>query len=577
MKQLAFLLLLLLSISFVYSEEVLTTDSIYPTTIGEMSARVTLFGSGTISGLKNGEEAKFQTITFQSTPLQDVQIIKEELNVNGTIFYPKTILDKFQNKYASFAITKNGSFTYEIIADVNIKAATPKLIDMNIVSPSEMVNQYTLASEKVESSSIEIINLAKNKLTSNNFIDTLNTTVLWVNDYVEYAKGSEFNKYYLQQKSAVETLLSRKGVCDEFANLATAMLRAKNIPTRLAIGITFDGTAWGNHAWIEVYNEKQKEWLPSDPTFRETGFVDATHIKMGSFSDVSLSLAKATYPQTANVSFDTQSKLPTVEIKNLKYFSLVTLKTNEQEIKANTWNDINIQITNNTNRILNAPLSIRENYSEMLFQEKRKTEILQPLETKEVTFKIYPNISLEQNQLAKGTLTFNSLSQPVKQNITITKNSDGNNGELVVEDITPITHEGKLLIQIKATNYFNSDREIDYNVTNSTFKEDSNALIPKFSSKILEVEIDDYKKENYLVQITTPTSIYTQTITTAQQVLITPKPLEKQTVVEQKIDTTDINGTKENLLKNPLVLMIGILIVVGLLLMGILWTNKRYV
>ncbi len=576
MKKILIILLLLFSMCIVFAEET-TVDSIYPTTIGEMNARVTLYGQGTISGLKQGEEAKFQTITFESTPLQNVKIIKEELNVEGTIFYSKTVLDKFGNKYASFDITKNGNFSYEIIADVNIRAATPELIDMNIGTPNESVKQYTLPSEKVESGSIEIINLTKNKLTSNNFIETLNSTIFWVNDYVEYAKGDEFNKYYLQQKTAVETLLNRKGVCDEFANLATAMLRAKNIPTRLAIGITYDGTNWGNHAWIEVYNERQKEWIPSDPTFRETGFVDATHIRMGAFSDVSLSLAKATYPSSANVSFDTQSKLPLVEILGIKYFNLVTLSSSEEEIKSNMWNEISVNITNNTNRILNAPLSIKENYSEMFFQDKRKTEILNPNETKKVTFKIFPILNLEDNQIAKGTLTFNSLSPPIKKNITITKNDTIGNGEVVVEDITPITHEGILLIQIKITNYFNEDKEINYTVASNSFSKIQKEIIPKFSSRILEINIEKYVKEEYLVQVITPTSKYTQTIITTQQDLITPKPLEKQTVVEQKIDTTDANNTGGILAKNPLILMIGILIVVGLLLMGLLYTNKRYI
>ena len=576
MKKILFFLLLLLCVSFCYSEDI-PTDSIYPTTVGEMNATVTLYGQGTISGLKSGEEAKFQTITFQETHLQNVKIIKEELNVDGTIFYPKSILDKFGNKYASFSITKNGSFSYEIIADVNIITAIPEIIDSKIVEPSESLKQYTLASEKVERDSVEIINLTKNKLITTDFLDTLNTTILWVNDYVEYATGNEFNKYYLQQKTAVETLLNKKGVCDEFANLATAMLRAKNIPTKLAIGITYDGSNWGNHAWLEVYNEKQKEWIPSDPTFRETGFVDATHIKMGSFSDVSLSLAKATYPSTANVSFDTQSKLPKVEIKNLKYFNLVTLSAKDQEIKTNTWNEIKIKMTNNTNRVLNAPISIKENYNEILLQEKKQTEILAPNETKEITFKIYPTIDLEENQIAKAILTFNSLSQPIKQNITIIKSKPIENGELIIEDITPIAHEGTLLIQIKAVNYFNADKQIDYNILSPSFSKTQTEVIPKLSEKQIEIRIDNYKNEDYSITINTPTSIYAQTITTSQQTLITSKPLEKQTVVEQKIDSTDTNNAEGLLVKNPLIVMIGILIVVGLLLMGILWTNKRYV
>ncbi|MDD4467525.1 MAG: transglutaminase-like domain-containing protein [Candidatus ainarchaeum sp.] len=576
MKKYFILIIFLLLLSFNLAQE--ETESIYPTTVSELSARVTIYGKGMVNGLKEGEEANFQIITFNDTPLQSVKIIKDELNIEGTPFYPRIVLDKFNNKYNMYTITKNGEFNYEIIADVNIKANIPELIDFEILEPSEMLKQYTQPSEKIESNSIEIINLVKNKLVTNNFVNTLHETVFWVNDYVEYAKGDEFNKYYLQQKTAVETLLTRKGVCDEFANLAAAMLRAKNIPTKMAIGITYDGQSWGNHAWLEVYNDKQNAWIPSDPTFREAGFVDATHIKMGSFSDISLSIAKATYPKTANITFDTQSKLPKVEIRQINYFNLITLNPKETELKTDTWNEVKVEMTNNSDRVITAPISILENYSEMIFQKKKQTETLKPKEKKEIIFYIYPKIILEENQYAKGTITFNSLSAPKKQPITIVKNPNTKIvGELIINDITPITHGEKLLIQIKATNYFNTTKTIDYNITSNSLEIKQTEEIPAFSSKIIETEIKDYENQSYLINIKTPTSTYTQTITTTQQTLIIQKPIEKQTVVEQKIDTSDVNTQGNFFIKNPLILMVGILIIVGLLLLGIFWTNKRYV
>lgn len=576
MKKYFILIIFLLLLSFNFAQE--ETESIYPTTVSELSARVTIYGKGMVNGLKEGEEANFQIITFNDTPLQSVKIIKDELNIEGTPFYPRIVLDKFNNKYNMYTITKNGEFNYEIIADVNIKANIPELIDFEILEPSEMLKQYTQPSEKIESNSIEIINLVKNKLVTNNFVNTLHETVFWVNDYVEYAKGDEFNKYYLQQKTAVETLLTRKGVCDEFANLAAAMLRAKNIPTKMAIGITYDGQSWGNHAWLEVYNNKQNAWIPSDPTFREAGFVDATHIKMGSFSDISLSIAKATYPKTANITFDTQSKLPKVEIRQINYFNLITLNPKETELKTDTWNEVKVEMTNNSDRVITAPISILENYSEMIFQKKKQTETLKPKEKKEIIFYIYPKIILEENQYAKGTITFNSLSAPKKQPITIVKNPNTKIvGELIINDITPITHGEKLLIQIKATNYFNTTKTIDYNITSNSLEIKQTEEIPAFSSKIIETEIKDYENQSYLINIKTPTSTYTQTITTTQQTLIIQKPIEKQTVVEQKIDTSDVNTQGNFFIKNPLILMVGILIIVGLLLLGIFWTNKRYV
>lgn len=576
MKKYFILIIFLLLLSFNFAQE--ETESIYPTTVSELSARVTIYGKGMVNGLKEGEEANFQIITFNDTPLQSVKIIKDELNIEGTPFYPRIVLDKFNNKYNMYTITKNGEFNYEIIADVNIKANIPELIDFEILEPSEMLKQYTQPSEKIESNSIEIINLVKNKLVTNNFVNTLHETVFWVNDYMEYAKGDEFNKYYLQQKTAVETLLTRKGVCDEFANLAAAMLRAKNIPTKMAIGITYDGQSWGNHAWLEVYNDKQNAWIPSDPTFREAGFVDATHIKMGSFSDISLSIAKATYPKTANITFDTQSKLPKVEIRQINYFNLITLNPKETELKTDTWNEVKVEMTNNSDRVITAPISILENYSEMIFQKKKQTETLKPKEKKEIIFYIYPKIILEENQYAKGTITFNSLSAPKKQPITIVKNPNTKIvGELIINDITPITHGEKLLIQIKATNYFNTTKTIDYNITSNSLEIKQTEEIPAFSSKIIETEIKDYENQSYLINIKTPTSTYTQTITTTQQTLIIQKPIEKQTVVEQKIDTSDVNTQGNFFIKNPLILMVGILIIVGLLLLGIFWTNKRYV
>ncbi|MGI6589147.1 MAG: transglutaminase domain-containing protein [Candidatus Iainarchaeum sp.] len=576
MKKLFALIVFLLLLTPIYAQEEI--KSIYPTTISELGARVTIYGKGVVNGLKEGETAEFQVITFNKTPFQSVKIVKDELNLGGTVFHPRIVEDQFNNKYARYTLTKNGEFYYEIITDINRIANIPELIDFEIKEPKSDVKQYTEPSEKIESNSIEIINLVKNKLVTNNFINNLHETIFWVNDYVEYAKGDEFNKYYLQQKTAVETLLTRKGVCDEFSNLAAAMLRTKNIPTKMAIGITYDGKAWGNHAWLEVYNDKQNTWIPSDPTFREAGFVDATHLKMGSFSDISLSIAKATYPKTANVTFDTQSKLPKVEIKQINYFDLITINSKETELKENTWNEITVEMTNNTNRIITAPISILENYNELIFQKKKQTETLQPYETKEVIFYIYPKINLEQNQYAKGTITFNSLSSPKKQSITIVKNPNTKtNGELIIEDITPITHGEKLLIQIKATNYYNTPKTIDYNITSNSLNIKQTEEIPPFNSKIIETELNDYKNQSYLINIQTPTSTYTQTITTTQQTLIIEKPIEKQTVVEQKIDTNNTNPQENILIQNPLILLVGILIIVGLLLLGIFWTNKRYI
>lgn len=82
MKRLLFALITLTLISFAFAE---TT---YPTTVAEMTAEITLNGSGKISDLKKDEEVKFQTLTFQDTPYQEVNSIQEIMLTNGKQIKP---------------------------------------------------------------------------------------------------------------------------------------------------------------------------------------------------------------------------------------------------------------------------------------------------------------------------------------------------------------------------------------------------------------------------------------------------------------------------------------------------------
>ena len=72
----------------IYAQEEI--KSIYPT-ISELGARVTIYGKGVVNGLKEGETAEFQVITFNKTPFQSVKIVKDELNLGGTVFHPRIV------------------------------------------------------------------------------------------------------------------------------------------------------------------------------------------------------------------------------------------------------------------------------------------------------------------------------------------------------------------------------------------------------------------------------------------------------------------------------------------------------
>ncbi|WP_089300823.1 transglutaminaseTgpA domain-containing protein [Haloechinothrix alba] len=74
-------------------------------------------------------------------------------------------------------------------------------------------------------------------------------------------------------------LFGRTGFCEQFASSMAVMLRAIDIPARVAVGFT-SGEKQGEHrsitsrdahAWVEVYFGEQHGWMPFDPTPLDDG------------------------------------------------------------------------------------------------------------------------------------------------------------------------------------------------------------------------------------------------------------------------------------------------------------------
>jgi len=567
MKKILILLFIVLLLGITFA------DDFYPTTVSGLKTEARLHGFGTITGLKNGEEISFQTITFPDSSFQKIKVLREVLYIDGKTILPTYTIDEFENKHVNFKIPYNGKFTYELVAEVDTTALIYEMRDYNLGDVDESVAEFLKRSEKVESDSTQILTLTKNKLYSNSFFESLTATIFWVNDYVEYAKGDEFNQYYLLQKSAIDTLTEKKGVCDEFSNLAAAMLRAKGIPTRLAIGITYDGKKWGNHAWLEVYHN-EFGWIPSDPTFRESGFVDATHIRLGSFSDVSLSVAKASYPSTASITFQTQT-LPEVKVIDKNYFSHVSLVATNTEFLANQWNEFPVKIKNLTNTTLIVPIKIRETYTTLLVDEKVKSIMLNKGEEREVIFNVYPNLSLASDEIASGTLTFDSLNAPYEKDFTIKPSAGLNNGEVKVLDVTPIAFEDILKLDIKLANLTSENQTISIALIapdgNKYWEDNSEA----FTVSTLSKEIKDYTTGEYLLIIDTLTQKYIQYIypvKSKSQVVVIP-PNHNQVV--QKVNTLD--DGKDIGLTGPIFIGLVLLTVITLALIFLFATKKRYI
>lgn len=89
----------------------------------------------------------------------------------------------------------------------------------------------------------------------------LDAVVEWVSGRLEYVPGSS-----LPTDSAISTMLSRQGVCRDYAHLTVGLLRALNVPARLVSVYAPGLTPMDFHAVCEALVDG--EWL----------LVDATHL-----------------------------------------------------------------------------------------------------------------------------------------------------------------------------------------------------------------------------------------------------------------------------------------------------------
>lgn len=132
------------------------------------------------------------------------------------------------------------------------------------------ISYYLKPTYHVESNEKEIINLANTlfKGVTNPYLKAKKAF-----DYVVLNMKYDLDSPYAN-KGALSAVRTKVGVCEEYAALMTALLRAGNVPARVNTGFCFydselvEGNNDGNyfrHAWVEFYLPEYG-WIPADPT-----------------------------------------------------------------------------------------------------------------------------------------------------------------------------------------------------------------------------------------------------------------------------------------------------------------------
>ncbi|MBS4203321.1 transglutaminase domain-containing protein [Lederbergia citrea] len=129
-----------------------------------------------------------------------------------------------------------------------------------------------LPSRGIQSEAPEIIALA-NEITKDKKTNRDKAKAIY--DYtaknIAYDVKKFKNNDFKWDDGALKTIQSKMGVCQDYAYLSTALLRASGIEARLIGGKAGTGAFKENHAWVEANIDG--DWLVMDPTWG-AGFVD---------------------------------------------------------------------------------------------------------------------------------------------------------------------------------------------------------------------------------------------------------------------------------------------------------------
>ena len=276
------------SVNFISNEEVEVLelpDNVMQTSMGELNISYTIVENSIdiVANLGN-VNSKFVLLDFPETDEEKkaAEITNGVFNILSEIpssddeLTPNLFLG--EARYGDFESIVYDFIKIEKKQDKWVFKTSPVLKEnIAIYTKAKNPNEYVLHTEYIQSNNDEIINLS-NEITSG-CLDEYDK-VLKLHDWVAENIYYDFEAFYsgnYQNADSLNVLHSKKAVCEGYANLFAALVRAQGIPCRVqsgyALGIDTDKT-WSkkalttkdsNHAWNEAYVDGR--WLIIDATW----------------------------------------------------------------------------------------------------------------------------------------------------------------------------------------------------------------------------------------------------------------------------------------------------------------------
>jgi transglutaminase-like putative cysteine protease len=186
-------------------------------------------------GLSGPTRLVFAVAAAQGSPFESQSLA---VSVDGASVMPRELVDVTGNRMHVLDAA-GGKVVLDYAAVVAGEAAPPPVDDFDLITylrPSRYCESDSLApTAAAEFSGVEGAAL-------------LDAVAGWVADRLTYVPGSS-----LPTDGAVRTFLARQGVCRDYAHLCIALLRAMNVPARLAAVFAPGLSPMEYHAVCEAY------------------------------------------------------------------------------------------------------------------------------------------------------------------------------------------------------------------------------------------------------------------------------------------------------------------------------------
>jgi len=491
-------------------------------TVGPARFNVVIEGYGEITGDLKGNDAKIEILSFGEMENQNILSLNESFVINGKSISPERASDEWGNNYAVFNVGEIGSFTYRVEALIETGAKPVGGQDFDLANKINEFPEYVLPSENIQSNHESIRTVAFNRFESTSFLETVADITQWTYDSLEYDLS-----FFPETTSALETLQTKKGVCDEFAVLAASMLRAKEIPTRVVTGLAYNPQneiGWNNHAWLETFNPRVG-WIPLDPTFGEAGSVDGTHIARGVFPDPKMSTgAKVTSLQTAPISIEENQAV--VEIESIQMFDNVfSVKANKIVMPTNKWYDLKVNVKNESGGMAIGWFSLIVP-KDFLTGTKRKILVFEVGEEKELVWESLVGTPLKENEYLSGDYRIVGLGVDTREEFEVVPGETFEPGaRLKLLDVLPIVDGSNLLIELTIENMGPDKADAIVEIANSK----QSFEIGGFQRISATVTVSNVENTDYNLFVNGPGLNYETTITIQEG-----KPLEKPVVNQEE-------------------------------------------